>query len=276
MRKNLLRKAFSPVINAVRKVYYPCLDFFESLFGLRDELTPPRNMMFVGKGNFKKIGDEFVQYFIDKAGLKKTDSVLDIGCGIGRMAIPLTKYLSKEGSYEGMDIVAKGIDWCSQKITPRYPNFRFQLSDVYSELYNPGGRFKSTEYKFPYDDKLFDFIFLTSVFTHVMPDEVENYLSEIARVLKPGGTCFITFFLLNEDSLNHVDKKLSSFSFSHRYGNYSIEDESAPLYAVAYQENFIRNLYYKFGLKIKQPVYYGSWCGRKIFLDLQDIVIANK
>jgi ubiquinone/menaquinone biosynthesis C-methylase UbiE len=39
---------------------------------------------------------------------------------------------------------------------------------------------------------------MKSLFTHIRPAEVENYLREMARVLKPGGRCLAAFFMLNE------------------------------------------------------------------------------
>ena len=120
--------------------------------------------------------------------------MLDIGCGIGRMAVPLTRYLNEQGSYEGFDIVAEGIDWCTKKITPKYPRFSFHLADVYSQKYNPEGTFSASEYPFPFKDESFDLVFLTSVFTHMLPPDVENYMKEISRVLKRNGSCLITFF----------------------------------------------------------------------------------
>ena len=45
-----------------------------------------------------------------------------------------------------------------------------------------------------------------SVFTHMRRREVANYLSEISRVLKPNGKCYITYFLINEETLGCLDK----------------------------------------------------------------------
>lgn len=267
-----------PAIAVIRKVCYFFVDRYELLFGLRDELTPPRSITNVGDGDFKKVGEEFLQYFIEIGGLKKTDRILDVGCGKGRMAVPITKYLSQEGSYEGIDIVADGINWCSTTITAKYPNFRFQLADVYNKEYHPKGKHKSSDYKFPFEDKSFDFIFLTSVFTHMLPDDMENYLSEISRVLKPNGRCLITFFLLNQESLSHINKKQNKleFNFKYNYGDYRVENNNIPEVAISYDENFVRNLYEKHSLKIVEPIHFGSWCGRENFLSKQDIIIATK
>lgn len=170
------------------------MDALDSLQDKRDELTPPRSMIFVGDGDFKKTGEEFLRYFIEFGGLKPNARILDVGCGIGRMAVPLTKYLDASGSYEGFDILAHGIDSCTKNITPRYPNFHFQVADVYNKAYNPNGKHKAAEYEFPYQNECFDFTFLTSVFTHMLPQEMENYLAEIVRSLRWGGEILDYFF----------------------------------------------------------------------------------
>lgn len=151
---------------------------------------------------FKKIG----KYRSVRVGLHA-------GCGIGRMAVPLTGYLSAEGSYEGFDIVPEGVRWCQENITPKYPNFRFQIADVHNDRYHPEGSQKASEYRFPYADGSFDFVFLTSVFTHMLPQDMENYLSEISRILRSGGRCLITFFLLNAESLKLIEMGASDLDF---------------------------------------------------------------
>lgn len=249
------------------------LDLFS---GRRDSLSPPRRMIFVGDGDFKKIGEEFLGYFIELGGLKPHEKVLDVGFGIGRMALPLAKYLDRNGRYEGFDIVRSGIDWCVKKITPRYPNFHFQLADIYNKRYNPKGRYAASEFSFPYEDGSFDFIFLTSVFTHMLPRDIEHYLSEISRVLKKGGRCLATFFLLTEESLSLIDRGKSALDFKHDFKMYRTISMDTPEAAVAYPEQFVLGLYEKYGLGIRRPIHYGSWCGRANFLSHQDIIIAKR
>ena len=248
-------------------------DTIDFLLGRRDELTPPKRLVFNVGYNFK-VGQKFIQYFSGLGGLKQSDRVLDVGCGIGRMAVPLTKYLNKQGSYEGFDIIPKAIDWCRRKITPKYPNFYFQLADIYNKRYNPRGKYISSEYKFPYEDRSFDFVFLTSVFTHMLPQDVENYLSEINRVLKTDKKCFITVFLLNEESSKLIGAKSSTIDFRFQLDGFRTVDKVIPERAVAYDEKFIRNLYEKYKLNIVEPIHYGNWCGRSNFLDYQDIIIG--
>jgi SAM-dependent methyltransferase len=265
-----------PAKDAIKYMAYAGVDMIDILRGRRDPLVPPRRMIFVGNGDFKKIGDEFLRYFIELGGLKSGDSVLDVGCGIGRMAVPLTQYLNASGKYEGFDIVAHGIDWCTKNITVRHPNFHFQIADVYNKGYNPKGRFNAAQYKFPFANASFDFVFLTSVFTHMLPQEMENYFAEIARILRGGGRCLITFFLLNAESLRHINDKQSTLDFKFELAGCRTTDPIKPENAVAFEENYIRAVYEKYGLRIAEPVHYGSWCGRKNFLSYQDMIVASK
>jgi SAM-dependent methyltransferase len=134
--------------------------------------------MFVGSvDNFEASGELLVRRLIEVAGLTPTSRVLDIGCGIGRLAVALTPYLDPQARYEGLDIVPSGIEWCTENITSRYPNFRFTLADVSNREYNPSGRLAPTEYRLPYADATFDLVVLTSVFTHMLPAEKEHYVT---------------------------------------------------------------------------------------------------
>jgi len=273
MRK-LLPRSIKPIR---RKISGFLEDGIGSLLGRRDELVPPKRKLFVGgQEDFKSIGEEFLRYFRELGGLKPNERVLDVGCGIGRMAVPLTTYLDERGSYEGFDIVADGIDWCRKKITPKYPNFHFQLADVFNKKYNPNGKYPASEYHFPYENESFDFSFLTSVFTHMLPQDMEHYLYETARALKRNGRCLITFFLLNRESLGHMHCGRSIYDFKHEGREFRTIDETTPESAVAYDEKFIRGVYGEFGLAIAEPIHFGSWCGRGKYLSFQDVILAVK
>ena len=166
------------------------------------------------------MGQEFLGYFTGLCELQPSDHVLDVGCGVGRMAIPLVDYLGSGGRYEGFENVADdGTNWCTENISVRYPNFSFAHADIYNARYNPGGSIQSAEFVFPYEDESFDFAFATSVFTHMLPADVEHYLLEIARVLKPTGRTLTTFFLLNEESLRLMAAGRGRNAFPHETGH---------------------------------------------------------
>ena len=239
-------------------------------------MVPPRSMNYVGDGVFLKTGYEFKNYFLNIANLKSNERVLDIGSGMGRMAVPLTGYL-KEGEYWGFDIVEKGIDWCQNRITPKFRNFHFLHSNVYNRHYNPKGIIQARDFKFPFEDKYFDFIYLTSVFTHMLPPDFENYLSEISRVLRTGGRCMITFFILNPQSEKLIQEGQSTLNFQFTIQpGCKTTTENDPEAAIAYDEELVISLFEKYGLKINKPIHYGSWCKRDNFLSYQDLIYAVK
>ena len=271
-----LKKIIKPFYLTAKNFSLWILDRIDNIRGKKDPLVPPRTMIFIGDGDYKKIGNEFLSYFLELGNLKPHHKVLDIGCGIGRMAIPLVDYLSKEGEYYGFDIVKKGIDWCQKNISGKYPNFHFEHSDIYNKSYNPAGVDISSNYTFRYPNDFFDFTFLTSVFTHMLNEDMEQYLKEINRVMKPGAYCLITYFLINEESQRLINEKKSSQKLIHRLDdNTFVLDREVPEYAIGFNESWLMKLFSLNSFNITS-IYYGSWCGRKNYLSYQDIVILQK
>lgn len=263
-----------PIKQGLKLLVQLSLDATDLCLGRRRELVPPRYLNFAGDGDFEATGEEFFRYFTELGGLRPSHRILEVGCGIGRMARPLTKYLT-DGSYEGIDIVPKGIRWCQSNISRRYANFRFQLADVYNLMYNPRGRFAPEDYRFPFGDGQFDFVFLTSVFTHMLKRDMEHYLGEIARTLRPGGGCFMTLFLSNDESRKLMDSGLSSLNFQFERDGCFTDDARVPEHAVAFEESYFRGLCNSHRLAVN-TTRYGAWPGRRAYLSYQDIVLATK
>ena len=265
----------APLKPAIRSLYHAAHDRLEVWTGRRDPLTPPKRMWHWITSpdlDFKAEGEGTRRHLIEECGLRPDEAVLDVGCGIGRDAVPLIGHVR---SYDGFDIMPEAIRWCQKNITPRHPNFRFRLADVRNDRYNPKGTQKASEYRFPYEDDSFDLVFLLSVFTHMLPRDMENYLSEIARVLKPGGRCVVSYLLLNDEARRNIEAGGGAFDFRHKIeeGCYAQLPE-LPEAAVAYEEERIRALFNDLSLRIREPIRYGTWSYSPA--TVQELIVAFK
>jgi hypothetical protein len=147
--------------------------------------------------------------------------------------------------------------------------------DLYNKRYNPTGRHLTKDYTFPFQGKNFNFIFLTSVFTHLLPDDTKNYLQEIARLLHPDGRAFITFFLLNETQQLLARQGKNDIKFIYGSGPYRLRNKVVPESAVAYDETFLLQLLAQNHLVISGQIHYGTWSGRLDGVSYQDILLVK-
>lgn len=236
--------------------------------------APPESLS--RSGGFGSRGGVGRRWFnlIKEAGLTPHGSVLDVGCGLGRIATPLTGYLTG-GRYEGFDIDRAAVEWCQQNITPVVPHFRFQSAEVFNDRYRLDGS-RAESFRFPYEDGLFDVAFLASVFTHMITAEVSHYLAELHRVLKPSGRLVASYFLLNEEFEAAVEQGRISprYHFPHALDGCRVRDKAVVSIAVAYPESGIQKMYESAGLRITKT-HYGKWSGRDGSGN-QDVVVAVK
>lgn len=266
----------APVKGALRWMAYLALEASAALSG-KDDFSPPGWIPLIGDGDFKGVGEEFLRYFVEWGGLRPDEAVLDVGCGLGRMAGPLTRYLDPaRGRYSGFDIDDRAIRWCQRRISARHPHFQFQHADLFSREYHLAGKANGAAYRFPYPDASFDFVISTSVFTHMLPQEIENYLGEITRVLRPGGRSLVTFFLLNPESMALLDAGRSPLNLAHNHGAYRLLNEKIPEAAIAHDEQIVRKWLRSHGLRLLDPVRYGWWCGREKHQSYQDLLLVTK
>lgn len=260
----------------VRRIINLPRDTYERVTQKRDPLIPPRGLWFVGgEEDYQAVNEEFLRYFVELGKLQPDHSVLDVGCGIGVMASRLTKFLSTKGAYFGFDIVSVGINWAREHISCQFPNFSFTHVDLFNKHYNPKGKLSANSFRFPYPDKTFDFVFLKSVFTHLLPASIDHYLQETSRVLKPSGRCLATIFLLNDESIGLIQQARSSIALTHGLDGCQVLDPQFPETAIGIPENDFMRACDRQGLRSIPPNHYGSWCGRESYMSYQDIVVLT-
>lgn len=129
--------------------------------------------------DFVRSGNQCVEELsnaLEKAGKTYGDfgSVLDFGCGVGRILICLKKAYPHLDLY-GCDIDSEGINYC-QSVLSNY------------------GTFKLNPFAPPslFDSNKFDFIYGISVFSHLPEDLQFAWLSELKRISKPDGILILS------------------------------------------------------------------------------------
>jgi SAM-dependent methyltransferase len=188
----------------------------------------------IGGAGFVQVGRMITDLMKKYAALKRDSSVLEVGCGCGRNAQGLAEFLD-DGNYTGMDIEKVALEAGKNNKRLARKGFKFDFLDVANDTYNPEGKYPATEYVFPYVDRSFDVIFLSSVFTHMLTDEVRNYAKEFHRILKPGGRVWTTAYLL--------DRPMAVLQFPFHAQEHWYANERVPGIAVAYKSAFLKSCF---------------------------------
>lgn len=125
-------------------------------------------------------------------------SVLDFGCGCGRIARQLAVASTPmPDCYVGIDLHRGMIRWCNENLASRLPNYTFVHHDVFNAGLNPDPSLPGVA-RFPVADDSVTLLVAWSVFTHLVQSQAEYYLDEVARVLSPEGVVIATFFLFDK------------------------------------------------------------------------------
>ena len=120
---------------------------------------------------------KLTSYFIDRLELKKTDDVLEVGCGSGAFLNEIKNVQSISGVDYAKDAINK---------VKKIMEGNFHVSEAA---------------RLPFDDKSFDIIISFSVFFYFNNfDYASEVVDEMLRTLKPGGRIFI-------GEINDVEKK---------------------------------------------------------------------
>ena len=185
---------------------------------------------------------------VKECNLKPEQKVMEVGCGVGRTAVFLAGYLHDENFF-GWDVDKVSLDIARNLPLFKKKKFRFQHVDFLNDLYNKSGG--KVTFSFPAADHSFDVVFLVSVFTHMYPNDIAFYIKEISRVLKPGGKCMMTCFLMDYG----IGKELS---FSFKQDNSYLNNKQFPLQAIAFDRCFFENLFSENSLSVVKLLK-GSW-----------------
>lgn len=107
-------------------------------------------------------------------GLTSQDTVVDIGCGSGRLSNRLAN--THRGVFVGTDILPGLVEYAQKKAARE--DWRFHVA---------------ASPPLPIEDGIADFVCFFSVFTHLLDEDIYRYLAEAARILKNGGKIVFSF-----------------------------------------------------------------------------------
>ena len=130
-------------------------------------------MEYVIGGNFKPFG-VLQKNLLFQYGLTPQSSLVDIGCGSGRLAYAIRDF--SELKYLGTDVIDDLLHYAITIV--QRPDWKFV---------------KSTDLTIPAPDSSQDFACAFSVFTHLLHEETYVYLNEVKRILKPRGRLVFSF-----------------------------------------------------------------------------------
>ena len=219
--------------------------------------------LYAQQSDFAEVGKGFVDTAVEW-GLSRAHRVLDLGCGVGRFAAAFASFAGPEGRYDGLDLSRESIKTCRRYIKPHREGFAFHVADVHNSHYRRFAGRPAADYRFPFRDRTFDFVFSNSLFTHLALHDAEHYLHEIGRVLKPGSRALNTMFLLNDESKRALARrKVDLLPHETDGGLTRIKQLDRPEAMIALDEDYLRRAYDEAGMDIVDPVRYGAWSGRE-------------
>lgn len=144
-------------------------------------------MWFVTRGREQT----FRRMIVDQAQLQPGETVLDVGCGTGTLAMVAKERVGSTGRVSGIDAAPRMIALSRRKATRRGLNLDFQVGLI-------------EQLAFP--DQSFDVV-LSTFMMHHLPDDLKRQgLAEVVRVLKPGGRLLVIDFKRPHEHQNQPEK----------------------------------------------------------------------
>jgi len=166
------------------------------------------------------------------------ESVLDFGCGCGRLARRFLHQARPPTRYLGLDVHAGLVRWCTEQLAPMAPGFEFRHHDVFHLAFNPSGA--RTPRAFPVEDASVSLFLAWSVFTHLLESDANFYLRELKRTLRPDGVAITTWLLF--------DKR--DFPVMQDFQNALFVNDVAPTNAVYFDRDWLLRSLAGLGLAI--------------------------
>ncbi|CAB4886431.1 MAG: methyltransferase domain-containing protein [Actinobacteria bacterium] len=162
----------------------------------RKKLPLPPGKYRMGGKHFKndkafiKTAVRDVRRLVKYCDLSEGSTLLDWGCGAGRLAVGVREDFGQIRDYHGVDIQPELIEWANENLAG--DGFRFTCLDVSNERYNPDG---SPDRTLAAEPGTVDVFYAYSVFSPMNDDDTPAYLTLIGEALSPRGKALVTCFV---------------------------------------------------------------------------------
>ncbi len=185
-----------------------------------------------------------------RAGLTKRSTLLDWGCGAGRLAVGVKHRWGHVRDYHGVDVQPKVLGWAKRNLSDKHT--RFTLVDVANARYNPDG---SLQRHIPAEPDSIDVFYAYSVWSHMTPDDVAGYAEIIARILKPTGRAMLTAFV--EDDVP---------DWSENPEGYGPLEWRKPLHCARFERGYFYRILDEAGLRVVDTDHGTETDGQSLFI----------
>ena len=238
----------------------------------------------VGGGDPRDNGELNLAILNKYYSLNEISSVLDYGCGCGRLALPLLEQMQGAGKYVGIDIIPDLIDFCISEISTIYSNSQFIRVDAQNSHYSKWlNNIRSNDYNLAHlaetECQSYSLITAFSVFTHMPKREMALNLNLLSNLLQPNGKIILSMFLINSFTHSCIESGISMISFNRNSFKLNqhifYADQKDPMAAVGVTEDFLFDIASESGLTVTD-IHYGRWRGRPSELSFQDVVVLGK
>lgn len=126
----------------------------------------------LGRAVFSLSGTVYAGRFIQAAGLRPEDRVMEVGSGLGRILTASQRRVGAEQHYVGIDLSYQMVSRARRGLEPRRPPIHFLLASAL---------------QMPFRPQCFDVVLLSHVVKYLTDPQLRQVLAQVRELLRPGG-----------------------------------------------------------------------------------------
>jgi SAM-dependent methyltransferase len=177
-----------------------------------------------------------ISMFLENSTDGKT--VLDFGCGQGRLLNGLIYTKSRFSEYVGLDVDYKSVGWCIR-------NLRYTQSISFIWYNQSNSRYNKTGENYagiPVKDNYFSHVFANSVFSHLNENDLVKYAGLLRKSIRVKGRLYLTAF---------TEEKVEKCAVNPD-GYMGAKSDTSPLHRVRYNKQYFINIFEQNGWRLEE------------------------